>query len=388
MTSLAYYPKPYFKYKNSSSDGTLLTGSPHTTHNGIPISRKGDKVICKKCKKVTTILTGDPSFIVDGAPIARGGDVTSCGAKLIASQQSFAESGFDVMGVEQAEVIRREAKEYFDKIMGNDTYNDVIQLIDELTKQPLKSLEYIIEHAQGSISGKTDENGNTEKIELSQAEQIKIKIPSIGNSTSDFKIFAHTLTPIPDNTAKQFGIQTKRALTSGEISMASLVFANSIDYTDVYIHNDEFLPFGLQNDDTVMTPNGEIYFPKGLYRDDFSNLVPQDAGLRHLFIHEMVHVWQHQLGYSVMIKGALLHPWCKLNGCDPYNYVLENSKTLSDYNMEQQGDIIADYYSYFHDTDIDRIVSQSGMLYRTNQDIYKSILSNFIKDSSNANLLP
>ena len=54
----------------------VISGSPHTTHNGIPISRKGDKVICKKCKKVTTILTGDASFIVDGAPIARAGDVT------------------------------------------------------------------------------------------------------------------------------------------------------------------------------------------------------------------------------------------------------------------------------------------------------------------------
>ncbi|MGM8937332.1 PAAR domain-containing protein [Psychrobacter sp. W2-37-MNA-CIBAN-0211] len=81
--------------------GKVISGSPHTTHNGIPISRKGDKVICKKCKKLTTILTGDASFIVDGAPIARAGDVTSCGAKLIAVQQSFCESDFEVMGVEQ-----------------------------------------------------------------------------------------------------------------------------------------------------------------------------------------------------------------------------------------------------------------------------------------------
>ncbi|WP_198015399.1 MULTISPECIES: PAAR domain-containing protein [unclassified Psychrobacter] len=81
--------------------GEVISGSPHSTHNGIPISRKGDKVICKKCKKLTTILTGDSSFIVDGAPIARAGDVTSCGAKLIANQQSFCESDFEVMGVEQ-----------------------------------------------------------------------------------------------------------------------------------------------------------------------------------------------------------------------------------------------------------------------------------------------
>nr|WP_317200529.1 PAAR domain-containing protein [uncultured Psychrobacter sp.] len=83
--------------------GEVITGSPHTTHNGVQVSRKGDKVICRKCKKVTTILTGDPSFIVDGAPIAREGDVTSCGAKLIAIQHSFAESDFEVFGVEQPE---------------------------------------------------------------------------------------------------------------------------------------------------------------------------------------------------------------------------------------------------------------------------------------------
>ena len=86
----------------TSHGGTVISGSPHTTHNGIPVARKGDKVICKKCKKVTTILSGDASFIIDGAPIARGGDVTSCGAKLIASQQSFSESGFDVGSIAQA----------------------------------------------------------------------------------------------------------------------------------------------------------------------------------------------------------------------------------------------------------------------------------------------
>lgn len=81
--------------------GKVITGSPHSTHNGIPISRKGDKVVCRKCKKLTTILTGDFSFIVDGAPIARAGDVTSCGAKLIAVQQSFCESDFEVGSIEQ-----------------------------------------------------------------------------------------------------------------------------------------------------------------------------------------------------------------------------------------------------------------------------------------------
>ena len=86
----------------TSHGGTVLTGSPHTTHNGIPVARKGDQVMCKKCKKMTTIVSGDASFIVDGAPIARGGDVTSCGAKLIANQQAFAESDFSVGSIAQA----------------------------------------------------------------------------------------------------------------------------------------------------------------------------------------------------------------------------------------------------------------------------------------------
>ena len=80
--------------------GKVISGSLHTTHYGFPISRKGDKVICKKCKKITTIVTGDSSYIVDGAPVARAGDATSCGAKLIAVQQSFGESDFEVGGIE------------------------------------------------------------------------------------------------------------------------------------------------------------------------------------------------------------------------------------------------------------------------------------------------
>ena len=74
---------------------------------------------------MATIVSGDASFIVDGAPIARGGDVTSCGAKLIASQQSFAESGFDVGSIAQAAPLQ------FAK---SDMSNSFIETIkDELT---------------------------------------------------------------------------------------------------------------------------------------------------------------------------------------------------------------------------------------------------------------
>ena len=138
------------------------TGSPHSTHNGIPISRKGDKVVCKKCKKLTTILTGDSSFMVDSAPIARAGDVTSCGAKLIAVQQSFCESNFEVMGVEQAEVIRREAQKSFNEVMGDELYDEQFQLIDDFTGKPLKNVPYVMLCDEKELlKGITDSNGFT-----------------------------------------------------------------------------------------------------------------------------------------------------------------------------------------------------------------------------------
>ena len=144
----------------TSHGGTVISGSPHTTHNGIPVARKGDKVICKKCKKITTILSGNASFIVDGAPIARGGDVTSCGAKLIANQQSFAESGFDVMGVEQAEVIRRKAQKSFNEVMGDYNLQFVMQ---DKTENALSGRPYVIYDADGEIfqTGHLDDDGQT-----------------------------------------------------------------------------------------------------------------------------------------------------------------------------------------------------------------------------------
>ncbi|WP_201604313.1 PAAR domain-containing protein [Psychrobacter immobilis] len=143
----------------TSHGGTVISGSPHTTHNGIPVARKGDKVICKKCKKVTTILSGDASFIVDGAPIARGGDVTSCGAKLIASQQSFAESGFDVGSIAQAAPLQ-----FAKSDMSNSFVDD--------NEEELEEIHFAIEviefnHKEDSISNYGSE-GNSSNIAVDE----------------------------------------------------------------------------------------------------------------------------------------------------------------------------------------------------------------------------
>jgi hypothetical protein len=130
--------------------------------------------------------------------------------------------------------------------------------------------------------------------------------------------------------------QTARArpLTPGETSLATLVFGNSVDYRKVRIHNRCYLPFGLQPSNVAMTPNGSMYFHHSCFLDDFSASSVAD---KHWFMHEMVHVWQHQLGFPVRLRGAI-----RLGLS--YRYALGPDKTLADFNMEAQGDLLADYF--------------------------------------------
>ncbi|GGD25538.1 hypothetical protein GCM10011513_23830 [Franconibacter daqui] len=81
-----------------------------------------------------------------------------------------------------------------------------------------------------------------------------------------------------------------------------------------------------------MAPDGEIYF-RNWYASDFSI---QPADYQHTFIHEMGHVWQRERGMHVMLRGLL--SW----GAN-YHYRLDN-RLLWQYPMEQQAQVIADYF--------------------------------------------
>jgi len=124
-----------------------------------------------------------------------------------------------------------------------------------------------------------------------------------------------------------------RLLTTGEIELAKSVFRTTIKYHKVWIHLESYLPFGMQDDHTAMTPNGEIYFRMPLYRNDFSQATDD---MQHLFVHEMSHVWQVAKGMSVIIRGMV-------SEIVSYRYQLD-SRLLSEYPMEQQAQIIADNF--------------------------------------------
>ncbi|WP_145521651.1 type IV secretion protein Rhs [Yersinia aldovae] len=124
-----------------------------------------------------------------------------------------------------------------------------------------------------------------------------------------------------------------RLLTSAEISLAMEIYGYAIEYSRVWVHHGSYLPFGMQENNTAMTPNGEIWFETNVYRDDYS-MSPVD--FKHLFMHEMMHVWQYQRGMNVRMRGLV--SWAT-----DYKYDLTKDH-LSLYSMEQQASIVSDFW--------------------------------------------
>lgn len=168
----------------------------------------------------------------------------------------------------------------------------------------------------------------------------------------------------------------RRPLTIGETAMARSVFRDAIDYARVRVVRGSFLPFGLQDQNTAMTPRGSLHFMPAQYRDDFSR---EGNGGKLFFIHEMVHVWQYQLGYGVLLHGVLLALCGGYIRQRAYRYNAQAGGILSDFNMEQQGDIIAHYFGA-RQLGIPAYVAKLPQL--------QDILQGFLLDPSDRALLP
>jgi hypothetical protein len=128
----------------------------------------------------------------------------------------------------------------------------------------------------------------------------------------------------------------KRPLTSDERTEAKLVFGDSLDMNAVKLAEAPIMALGQM----ARTPFDTVYFPPGTFKESFSDFMPW-------LIHELTHVWQYQHGVSVLEK-----LWVALHGKKAYNYGGEEAlrrasatgKRFTDFNTEQQGDILRDYY--------------------------------------------
>lgn len=125
---------------------------------------------------------------------------------------------------------------------------------------------------------------------------------------------------------------TGRALTPSEVSLCLTVFGQAIDYDRVTVFNRKWWLF--QNARVTMAPDGNLWFhPKSnLFCDDFCG---SSRNIQALFIHEMVHVWQHQQGIFLPLAR---HPFSR------YDYELLPGKPFAEYGIEQQAEIVSHYF--------------------------------------------
>ncbi|MBD8656750.1 Rhs element Vgr protein [Oxalobacteraceae sp. CFBP 13730] len=164
-----------------------------------------------------------------------------------------------------------------------------------------------------------------------------------------------------------------RPLTKDEIALAWLLFRDAIDYKRVRIHARRYIPFQPRN--CCMTPNGSMYFHRSCFLEDYSHASP--AG-QHWFIHELAHVWQFQLGYAVRLRGAVRVGLS-------YGYDLAPGKKLSDYNMEAQGDLLADYFAIKH---LNSSAPMRQHRYAGSLLLYEKVLAGFLTDPASVANLP
>ena len=123
-------------------------------------------------------------------------------------------------------------------------------------------------------------------------------------------------------------MSNRRPLTSGEAEIARRVFGDALDPARAWVAHRKWAFF--QPPRVTMAPLGTIHFhPEGgLYRDDFAH-APLE--LQGLFVHELVHVWQHQTGLFLPLAR---HPFCR------YAYRLVPGRPFKAYGIEQQAEIV------------------------------------------------
>ncbi len=123
-----------------------------------------------------------------------------------------------------------------------------------------------------------------------------------------------------------------RGLTAGEIEMLTPLFGKGIRYSDVLIIPDS-------NDWTKKFAHAFVIF----------NTIHHHGELKdHILVHEMVHVYQYQRFGSMYIGRALNAQ----HFGEGYEYgsstglykAMITGKRFKDFNFEQQGQIMEDYY--------------------------------------------
>lgn len=392
----------------TSHGGVVLEGHATQTSYGRAIAGLGHMTHCPQCNGRFPIAEGVLTHSIYGIPTAVEGMKTACGATLIATQhRDTIDTGSD-NGLPPSATVARTAAHaaaaLADMASPRHAYDEQIQFL-LASGAALAGVAYTLTLDDGSqVAGTTDAEGKTGRVRTAE--------PCVISSATLQPDRVFCCAKQAENAAdssedcievKLEGVQTNannvgssitehklegdaRLLTAGEIELAKKIFGDSVDYTKVKIHNGAYM-IGAGNN--AMTPNGEMYFPTRNYFHDFS--IVNDY-LKIWFIHEMTHVWQYQLGYNMKWAGILIkfkggysyNPGQEMPRAYIYNPTTDINKSMADFNMEQQGDLVSHYFAatfLAEDT-------MEHMKHSVNLNFFRKVLAEFLTNPSNNSLLP
>ncbi|NBF06983.1 DUF2345 domain-containing protein [Pseudomonas sp. Fl5BN2] len=310
----------------------------HITHQGLMLLQAQQNTIRLEADQSVEVSASNQHVLIS----AKEHITLMCGGAYLTLKGGNIELGmpgnFTVKAAKHSQVGGASLAAELPKFKVGDTERRfMLKQIDGQSGMP--NVPYKITMANGEIvEGVTDAQGATQ---LLQKDAMNIANVGMKRSSTPM-VAAAAAVGVAALVAKAFSEpdnEKGRALTEGEIVLAQSVFADSIDYDKVRLRDENYVPW--QGATYAMSPNGHIYFGeswRGI--SDWSLEEPERRGF---FIHEMTHVWQHQHGVNVLLVGAYQQAKQFLVG-DQYLYQLEPGKTLKDYNIEQQGDIVRDYY--------------------------------------------
>jgi hypothetical protein len=122
-------------------------------------------------------------------------------------------------------------------------------------------------------------------------------------------------------------IASSRELTAGERILAQSIFGAALDFASIRLCSSRFV---VKN--YALSPNGSVYFNPKNFSEDFSQC---SLNVQSWLIHELVHVWQIQQGVKI-VRCALFDR--------RYRYVLRDGKSFFQYGIEQQAQMVQDYF--------------------------------------------
>lgn len=144
----------------------------------------------------------------------------------------------------------------------------------------------------------------------------------------------HSIVTIPVSTEKNVvERQDVRPLTAFERREIDKVFMGRIDLDKVSVAQDPIMGIG----DYARTLPGTIYFPTGSFGS---------SGFMPWLIHEMTHIWQYTRGVGIATTTyhAIFSSYNYGGAAGLIAAAKAGKQFTKDFNTEQQGDILRDYY--------------------------------------------